>query len=99
MDNDIDFSILKDKSSARDIRDAYYAVFEVEGAYEYIKNKSSDESWMFNGRIIVNEIYDKIDKDHHSGASLACTMRVVEYIIKYGKEAWYRQLLNESKID
>ena len=89
-DNEIDFSIIKDAMFITAISEAYNAVFKVKGGYDYVKNKSSREPWMYNSNPIVTQIQDAMDTSHHSGASLALTFRQVEYIIKHGKDEWYK---------
>lgn len=89
-DTTIDFSIVKDRYWAGVINDAYNAIFMVDGGYEFVKNKPYNESWMYNRNSIVEQIHSHIKTTTHSGASIALTLRQVEYIIKEGKEDWYK---------
>ena len=45
-----------------------------------------DRGYMFSGNPVLNDIMTHIDNDYgsHSACSLAVTMRVMEYIAKFG---------------
>jgi hypothetical protein len=84
-----DFSFIE-YGFVRDIyEDAWNTVHSRPEYIEFIKNKSSDEPWMFIEHETANKIYKSLKYiNTHSGASAAFVMRAMEDIIKYGWNTW-----------
>lgn len=51
---------------------------------EFVKNFNEEGGFLWSNNNYINEIvtYTDVDNDGHSGASLACTLRNVQYILK-----------------
>jgi len=85
-----DFSFIENTMLREVYSDAYNVVMQNPEFRSYIENKPSSQPWMFNECPIAQNIMSCCNKKcKHSGASLACTMRAMEYIIKNGWNAWY----------
>lgn len=63
--------------------DAYNAVKSDDSYINFVINKDINEPWVFNTNPIVENIRSKMKLlNHHSGASCALTLRLVEKKIK-----------------
>lgn len=86
-----DFSFIKDGLEQLCYADAWKTVSANQEFIDFVKNKPSSEPWMFNTSPVALAITNKLEyKDWHSGASLALTLRQIEYIYKNGWEAWVK---------
>lgn len=82
-----DFSFIEDKYSAEMVADAYQAITNTEGGWEFLKEWSppEGEGFMFCSHPKLSEIDSRMKMhDQHSGSSYAWTMRNAEYIAKHG---------------
>ena len=97
--NDGDFSFIE-YGFIRDIyEDAWNTVHSNQEFIDFIKNKPSDEPWMFNEHETADKIYKSLKYiNTHSGASAALVMRAMEDIIKHGWNEWVHNYSNKSKI-
>ena len=91
-----DFGFLTDSSTREMIESAYKAIDRVEGWY--LLRNFRDESFMFTNDLRINDLMTKVSDEYsggHSGASMGCTMRHMEYIAKNGFTN-YRDYIMES---
>ena len=94
-----DFSFIKDEHSANMIADAYQAITNTEGGWEFLKEWSppNGEGFMFCSHSKLSEIDSKMKMhDQHSGSSYAWTMRNAEYIAKHGWSAFVQLWLHQA---
>ena len=78
-----DFSFMT--SMQRECQDAWDTVNANPEFVEYVKSKSPQESWAYTSNPTAMKIMSSLKcKDQHSGASIACTMRAIEFIFRYG---------------
>lgn len=83
-----------DKNEKEMVLDGFIAV-TIAGGWTFLANYNC-ESFMFSDKSSkLEEIYDNIKYDLHSGASHALTMRILEYIAKHGIEDYINSLRNE----
>jgi hypothetical protein len=85
-----DFEAIKDTNIREMMKNAYDAITMAEGGWDYMKN-FNEESFMFSSNPMVRTIsanMEALGYNGHSGASFGWTMRTMEYLAKYGKEAF-----------
>ncbi len=95
-----DFQAIKDTHVRAMMENAYHAIAMAEGGWDYMKN-FNEESFMFSSNPMVRTIsanMETLGYNGHSGASFGWTMRTMEYLAKYGKEAFITKFsTTESK--
>jgi len=100
---DGDFSFIDDRFSREIYEDAWNTIHLKPEYIEYIRQKSPRQAWVTNRDPIAVEIYSSMKLiNKHSGCSVACTMRTMEYIIKNGWNAWVEKFnspADDSGID
>jgi hypothetical protein len=70
--------------------DAWETIHSMPGAIEYLKAKDKSMSWMKTTDPFAEKLMKQLKMyEHHSGCSIALTMRAMENIVKYGWESWY----------
>jgi hypothetical protein len=70
--------------------DAYQAVENTPCAWDWLKHNT--KPFMFSNDPMLMEISKGMKyMDSHSGASFACTMRIVEFIAKNGEDAFLKE--------
>ena len=94
------FDGLNIPSSERNaIESAYQAVSSVQGGWEHMKTFDPGEGGFFlnpaTGK--QKEIEEAVLKNYggHSGASYACTMRVIQFIGRYGWNRYAQEMLDK----
>jgi len=90
-----DYSFIKDARTRYYIVDALAAIYDTEGAVEFLKssNPQSDNGYMYSDHPILNKISSKMDKGH-SGASFGITIRYTVYIIQFGYDK-FKELMDK----
>jgi hypothetical protein len=86
-----DFQFVKGSLERILYEDAFKAVEETPGAWEFLENESPPEGqgYMFWSHPILTAIQQNMkEMNSHSGASYGMTMRTVEFIAKHGWDAW-----------
>ena len=67
--------------------------------WAFMKNFPENENFMFSNCEEVSQIYNKIEElgySGHSGSSFGITMRVMEYISKYGIEKFREEYMKNK---
>jgi len=84
-----DFSFIEYDFIRNTYIDAWETVHSNPEYIEFIKNKPSDDPWMFNENKTADKIYKSLKYiNSHTGASAALVMRAMEHIIKFGWNEW-----------
>ena len=79
-----DFSFIQDEHDRKMISRGYNKLFEIDG-WDVLRNFKKEDNFKFSKDPKVIHIMKEIDSTYgHSGASLACLMRIFEYIAKEG---------------
>lgn len=82
------FEFISDKSDRMMLESAYNVVSVLE-MWNFLKTfEPGDNGFLFTKNESASEIMNKLCDDYpgHSGASLACTMRTMQFIAKNGIE-------------
>jgi hypothetical protein len=82
-------------------REVFSAIFTVDGGWDYFRTRDTSKPFSLN----VDPIYINITNEYskypssgnHSGASFACMMRQVEFIILNGFNIWVDGLISNVK--
>ncbi len=85
-----DFQAIKDTHIRAMMENAYHAIAMADGGWNCMKT-FNEESFMFSSNPMVQTISKNMETlgyTGHSGASFGWTMRTMEYLAKYGKEAF-----------
>ena len=95
-----DFSFIKENDTRVIIEDAYNAVSNTEGGWEFIKTFVPKRGFMYADDPKLSEISHKMKMhDDHSGVSYAWTMRQIEYIAKNGWSNYVQVWIHTNNID
>jgi len=92
-----DFEFLTDSSTREMIESAYKAIARVEGWH--LLHHFRDDSFMFTNDPHMNDLMTHVNNEYsggHSGSSMGCTMRHMEYIAKNGFNR-YREYMTGSR--
>ena len=86
-----DFSFIDSDFVRKTYEDAWETIHSCNEYIDFIRNKSINEPWMYNKNEMINKICNSLKYANiHSGASIALTMRAIEYIIKFGWNNWIK---------
>ena len=93
-----DFSFIRDENEKRVLTNMYRAV-EAEGVWDFIKTGPSGGEFMFSKEADerLSGVNKAVEDDGHSGASFACTLREIQFIARYGWDAYVKLWENEHK--
>jgi len=85
------FEYIADEDTRKLIINGFQAVTRTE-MWEFMKKDPGEVGYMFSNRPEISIISNMMDKCEyppgHSGASFGCTMRHLQYIARYGQEAY-----------
>ena len=84
------FDFISDTHSRRMISSAYNVIQNI-GEWDFIR-RYNPTSYMMDRNEQINAIKNSIEEDYqgHSGSSMACTMRIIQFIAKNGFEEFKR---------
>lgn len=86
-----DFSTIQDSHSREMLENAYQAITLCE-AWDFMKSFNDNQhGFMFSNDPMTGKIMNKMEElgyGGHSGSSFGWTMRMMEYLAKYGREAF-----------
>ena len=89
-----DFSFINNKQEEQMLKDAFNAMEQVNGSWDYLSQPNIPEKntgFTFSTDTFIGKINNLIDRDGsigHSGATYSWTMRQMEYIAKNGWNAY-----------
>ena len=93
-----DFGFLTDSFTRDMVESAYTAISQAEGWH--LLTNFSEESFMFTSDPRIVDLMTKVNHEYgggHSGSSIGCTMRHMEYIAKNGFNR-YREYIMEPTV-
>jgi len=96
-----DFSFIHDSKLRDECKDAWAAVTAKPKYKEYILTKDPKASWVYTNNETALEIIHSLKLiDKHTGCSVACIMRAMEYILKneHGWERFVEQVKKHEQI-
>lgn len=92
-----DFTFVQDDLDRVMIQTAYKAVCDIGGWSVIVK--FDEESFMFSKNTNVQSIMNKVSEyyPHHSGTSMGCIMRVLQFISKNGFDKYRSEYIKEKE--
>ena len=78
------------------LQDAYDSVESVPNGWEFLRTYNPPHGFMFSSHPTLTSIQMAMKYDGHSGLTYGRTMRSIEYIAKYGWEAYERLLMKQT---
>ena len=93
-----DFTFISDTSTRQIIESAYKVVART-NSWQIIRNFHS-RSFLFSGDHQIVELMTKINDEYngHSGTSLSCTMRNINYIAKNGFNSYREYFIDNNRV-